>query len=37
VGGANLFERRYEIVVENFRKFAAGEPLRNEVDKVNWF
>jgi phosphoglycerate dehydrogenase-like enzyme len=37
VGGANLLERRYEIVVENFRHFAAGEPLRNEVDKANWF
>lgn len=37
VGGANLLERRYEIVVENFRHFAAGEPLRNEVDKASWF
>jgi phosphoglycerate dehydrogenase-like enzyme len=37
VGGTNLLERRYEIVLENFRKFAAGEPLRNEVDKANWF
>ncbi|MEK9676423.1 MAG: D-2-hydroxyacid dehydrogenase [Chloroflexota bacterium] len=37
VGGANLTERRYEIVLENFRSFAAGEPLRNEVDKANWF
>ncbi|NQW21649.1 MAG: D-2-hydroxyacid dehydrogenase [Chloroflexi bacterium] len=37
VGGANLLERRYEIVVENFRHFADGEPLRNEVDKANWF
>ncbi|MEE8046179.1 MAG: D-2-hydroxyacid dehydrogenase [Dehalococcoidia bacterium] len=37
IGGANLEERRYEIVLENFRKFAAGEPLRNEVDKANWF
>jgi phosphoglycerate dehydrogenase-like enzyme len=37
VGGANLEERRYEIVLENFRKFADGQPLRNEVDKVNWF
>jgi phosphoglycerate dehydrogenase-like enzyme len=37
VGGANLLERRYEIVVENLRHFAAGEPLRNEVDKASWF
>ena len=37
IGGANLTERRYEIVVENFRNFADGKPLRNEVDKANWF
>ena len=37
IGGANLTERRYEIVVENFRNFAEGKPLRNEVDKANWF
>ncbi|MDA1280222.1 MAG: D-2-hydroxyacid dehydrogenase [Chloroflexi bacterium] len=36
-GGRHLEERRYEIVLENFRKFSAGEPLRNEVDKANWF
>ena len=32
-GGRHLEERRFEIVLENFRHFAAGEPLRNEVDK----
>ena len=37
IGGANLEERRYEIVLENFLKFETGEPLRNEVDKANWF
>ena len=37
VGGANLLERRFEIVLDNFRNFAAGKPLRNEVDKANWF
>ncbi len=36
-GGRHLEERRFEIVVENFRHFTAGEPLRNEVDKANWF
>lgn len=36
-GGRHLEERRFEIVLENFRHFAAGEPLRNEVDKANWF
>jgi phosphoglycerate dehydrogenase-like enzyme len=37
VGGANLEERRYEIVLENFRNFSDGQPLRNNVDKANWF
>ncbi len=37
VGGANLVERRFEIVLENFRNFADGKPLRNEVDKANWY
>jgi phosphoglycerate dehydrogenase-like enzyme len=37
VGGANLEERRYEIVLDNFRNLADGKPLRNEVDKANWF
>ena len=37
VGGRHLEERRFEIVLENFRRFSAGEPLRNEVDKANWF
>lgn len=36
-GGRHLLERRYEIMVENFRNFIAGKPLRNEVDKANWF
>ena len=36
-GGRHLVERRYEIVLENFRNFSAGKPLRNEVDKAVWF
>lgn len=36
-GGRHLIERRYEIVLENFRNFSAGKPLRNEVDKAAWF
>jgi phosphoglycerate dehydrogenase-like enzyme len=36
-GGRYLEERRFEIVLDNFRRFAAGESLRNEVDKANWF
>ncbi len=35
--GPYLDERRYEIVAENVRRLLAGEPLRNVVDKVNWF
>ncbi len=35
--GRYLGERRYEVVSDNMRRFAAGEPLRNLVDKENWF
>ena len=35
--GRHLGERRYEVVANNMRRFAAGEPLRNLVDKENWF
>ena len=35
--GPYLDERRYEILVDNARRFAAGRPLRNLVDKANWF
>jgi phosphoglycerate dehydrogenase-like enzyme len=30
----NLSERRYQVLLENARRFAAGEPLRNVVDKA---
>jgi phosphoglycerate dehydrogenase-like enzyme len=33
----NLPERRYTILLENARRFAAGEPLRNIVDKAAWY
>jgi phosphoglycerate dehydrogenase-like enzyme len=33
----NLLERRYQVLLENARRFAAGEPLRNVVDKAAWF
>ncbi len=36
-GGAHLTERRYEIIAENVRHLLNGEPLRNVVDKENWF
>ena len=35
--GAHLEERRYAIVRDNLRRFAAGRPLRNLVDKALWF
>lgn len=35
--GPYLDERRAEILIENARHFAAGEPLRNLVDKKHWF
>jgi phosphoglycerate dehydrogenase-like enzyme len=33
----NLPERRYQVLLENARRFAAGEPLRNLVDKAAWY
>ena len=35
--GPYLDERRFEIMAENCRAFAAGHPLRNQVDKASWF
>ena len=35
--GPELDERRFGILVENCRAFAAGGALRNVVDKANWF
>ncbi|HET6184729.1 MAG TPA: D-2-hydroxyacid dehydrogenase [Acetobacteraceae bacterium] len=35
--GPELDERRYAIIRDNCRAFAAGAPLRNVVDKANWF
>jgi phosphoglycerate dehydrogenase-like enzyme len=35
--GPHLDERRVEMVIENARRFAAGQPLLNVVDKANWF
>lgn len=31
---ANISERRYELLLDNARRFVAGEPLRNVVDKA---
>ncbi len=35
--GPYLDDRRYEILLDNCRRFLAGAPLRNVVDKARWF
>jgi phosphoglycerate dehydrogenase-like enzyme len=35
--GPYLDERRYEIILDNCRRFLADQPLRNLVDKARWF
>jgi phosphoglycerate dehydrogenase-like enzyme len=35
--GAPNQQRREEVLLENVRRFTAGEPLLNVVDKKNWF
>ena len=34
---ANLAERRYGLIAENLRRFLAGEPFVNVVDKAKWY
>ncbi|MBV7336150.1 D-2-hydroxyacid dehydrogenase [Chloroflexi bacterium TSY] len=34
---ANLPERRFQVLLENARRFDAGEPLKNTVDKALWY
>jgi phosphoglycerate dehydrogenase-like enzyme len=35
--GPHLNDRRFGIIQDNARAFADGKPLRNVVDKTNWF
>jgi phosphoglycerate dehydrogenase-like enzyme len=35
--GPYLDERRFEVLLDNARRFVAGQPLRNVVDKARWF
>ena len=35
--GPYLDDRRLDIILDNCRRFAAGKPLRNVVDKAAWF
>ena len=36
-GAENIRERRFQVLLENARRFAAGEPLHNVVDKAAWY
>jgi phosphoglycerate dehydrogenase-like enzyme len=33
----NIEERQFQILLDNARRFAAGEPLRNVVNKALWY
>ncbi len=33
----NVQERRFQVLLDNARRFAAGESLHNLVDKAAWF
>jgi phosphoglycerate dehydrogenase-like enzyme len=33
----NVEERRFEVLLDNLRRFAAEEPLRNKVEKSVWY
>jgi phosphoglycerate dehydrogenase-like enzyme len=35
--GPGSEERRYGVLADNARRFVAGEPLINVVDKAKWF
>jgi phosphoglycerate dehydrogenase-like enzyme len=35
--GPYVQDRRFEVFLDNCRRFADGQPLRNIVDKANWF
>jgi phosphoglycerate dehydrogenase-like enzyme len=35
--GPYLDERRFEVLLDNARRFLASQPLRNVVDKARWF
>ncbi|HTV88908.1 MAG TPA: D-2-hydroxyacid dehydrogenase [Stellaceae bacterium] len=37
IAGAPYRQKWLEILIENCRRFAAGEPLLNIVDKKNWY
>ena len=34
---ADIPQRRYDLLADNARRFLAGQPLRNVVDKARWY
>jgi phosphoglycerate dehydrogenase-like enzyme len=34
---ANIDERQFQLLLDNARRFAVGEPLRNVVNKAVWY
>jgi phosphoglycerate dehydrogenase-like enzyme len=37
VVGPYIMERRLSVLCDNAQRFAAGQPLRNVVDKALWY
>ena len=37
MGATNVEERRYQILLENAKRFCNGQPLLNVVDKRVWY
>ena len=35
--GPYLDNRRYDVLLDNSRRFLGGQPLKNVVDKSSWF
>jgi phosphoglycerate dehydrogenase-like enzyme len=35
--GPHSIERLHAVLFENLRRFVAGQPLTNVVDKASWF
>ena len=33
----NMADRRFEVLLENARKYLKGEELNNKVDKKKWY
>jgi phosphoglycerate dehydrogenase-like enzyme len=33
----DITDRQFDLLLDNARRLAAGEPLRNVVDKAQWY